>query len=96
MLLEEKIIYVSRYNDNRYLKQISENEYLVYGKSIYYRLSFDSEQNNRILFIDFEGGPMINLEDNIKYFLEEVDKEIISIEREDNIDTMICFKLITK
>lgn len=52
----------SRYKEDRVLKKISDNEYLISGKSLYMRYDHPTVPT----FIDFDGGPYISIDMNLQ------------------------------
>lgn len=62
MQINEKKITKSRYNDERILTRISENEYILEGNSRYAR---GGVLNDGAKFFDLEGGPFYAVGDKI-------------------------------
>lgn len=63
--MSNKIIEIkSRYGDNRIIEEIAENTLKITGKSHYMREIFDDDK--KIHAIDFEGGPFIQVGQNIE------------------------------
>lgn len=81
---EVKVACKSRYDDDRYLKKLSKNKYLIYGKSLYSRFVAGFES------VDFEGGPFISIGDTFKW----LDGEVKEIEPYDGTnEDFVYFKL---
>ena len=82
-----KVIFKSRYGNNRYMEFLDPNTVIVYGKSHYCRIGSD------FLYIDFEGGPFIAKDTKLNSIIDtNYKKKIISIESYKKDDYM-AFKL---
>ena len=62
MQINEKKITKSRYNEERILTKISDNEYILEGKSRYARGGLTNDGSR---FFDLEGGPFYAVGDTI-------------------------------
>jgi hypothetical protein len=70
MNINDTVVFKSRYNQDRIVTKISENEYTLEGTSYFSRGGFT---NSGAKFFDLEGGPMMCVGDKIS-FLEVDDK----------------------
>lgn len=75
MQINEKKITKSRYNDERILTKISDNEYILEGKS---RFARGGVLNDGAKFFDLEGGPFYAVGDKI--LDSDDDRRIIDFE----------------
>lgn len=71
----------SRYGEPRFIEKISDNEYLIYGKTNWIR----SGDN----FVDFESGPFLI----VGGIIPTTDLKITKINRMGNKGDMSCYKL---
>lgn len=67
----------SRYGVERVLMTHGTDVYRISGKSLYHRCGYKSDGSG-IEFVDFEGGPFIQLNDIISFFGAENDERRIT------------------
>jgi hypothetical protein len=70
----------SRYGEIRYIKRISNKEYLVYGDSHFVRCGYADDTKNEYEFVDFSGGPFLQV--GSKFFMDppyKEDRQIVKI-----------------
>ena len=69
-LNSETVIY-SRYGQARYIIRVSQKEYLIRGISGFSRMGYLDDSKNVYEFVDFEGGPFLQVGDvllmNVSY-----------------------------
>jgi hypothetical protein len=83
MQINEKKITKSRYNDKRILTKISDNEYILEGKSHYCR---GGTLNEGQKFFDMDGGPMLAVGDKISFLDVEDERRVVDFEGLDSGD----------
>ena len=81
----------NRYNDSRFLKRISDKDYLVYGNSEFTRSGHYDENK----YVDFEGAPFLIEKDDLRYWNED-DLIIDKIENWMCEEANVCYKITVK
>jgi hypothetical protein len=75
----------SRYGQPRYITRISKKEYLVRGTSNFIRMGYSNDLKDEYEFVDFEGGPFLQIGDTLLMNLPyKEDKKIISLKPSSN------------
>ena len=64
-----KKTYINRYNDKIVFNKIDENTIELSGFE-FFRTGYNSDEDNKILFIDPSGGPYLQVGDNIHNYIE--------------------------
>jgi hypothetical protein len=52
------MIIKNRYDEDRHIIKLSDNEYLICGKCSYIRIC---KNNDELIFVDYEGGPLLEV-----------------------------------
>ena len=61
------MITTSRYGIPRFINELEKGKYEIYGESLYLRYG-GTDLSNDILSIDYEGGPMISVGEDMKFY----------------------------
>lgn len=83
MKIGDSAKFTSRYAANRIITKISENEYILEGKSHYCRGGFLNEGQK---FFDLDGGPMLAVGDKICFLHVDDERRVSDFEGLDTDD----------
>lgn len=89
---KEANTFKSRYGVDRTIEKVGPDEYIIRGHSLYSRGGMT--EDGKVQFIDFEGGPFIQLGMDIGLFMENDDaRKIIRLEQENNTPPVVGVKV---
>lgn len=78
--LNAETVIHSRYGQARHIIRVSKKEYLIRGVSNFIRMGYSDDSKNVYEFVDFEGGPFLQVGDvllmNLQY---KEDRKIVQL-----------------
>jgi len=78
---KKPVVIHSRNGDKRTLLKVSDDQYILSGRSLYHRMGWDKE--GIVQFMDFEGGPFVSIGTPISFYGAKHDeRKIIDIKVE--------------
>jgi hypothetical protein len=92
--MKKEKLYASRYGAERKLKQVTDDQFIIYGKSYFGRSIGDNLKKPEA--VDFEGGPFISVGNNLQDFGSKLDKIIIHIFPWKSKEGSMAYLLITE
>ena len=84
--LNAETVIHSRYGQPRHITRVSKKEYLIKGISNFIRMGYSDDSKNIYEFIDFEGGPFLQIGDALLMNLQyKEDRKIVQLKPSEDI-----------